>query len=620
MFVIKYNCSTHFFQINFSGESFDDYIGIVAHSILTYNPNTKEWKTKNATYVCDVLLPKLKSIGEEGIYNVEEITKLKKLELKNVDSTIFFRNKLLPQIYKLPPLVGKSPNEEFQQFCIQKGITQNRLALFLEMGLGKTYITICILNQLFLQNKINKVLIICPGSALFNWRRELKQFSTFATDDNFISISTVSTNRVPFEDLEKKVYLMTYRHFLTLSDQFYKEKHKKKSTKYKSACIPWDIWGDTRAIVLDESHGIKNFQSRQSKVLHIHKKYFYYRYILTGTPAPNGFDELYSQIKFLDEVVIPEQSYLEWGAKIATVGNRFNMYALNRDQMKPEVVVEEEKRISPLVLRYKSKDVLNLPELYVKPIYVEMTSIQKSIYQEIVNYVFFVVKKENSGVLTPREVRNKFPFIVQAYENACLLQGKIDEGFSSTLFKNVNKFKFDNKHHAKLDIVDSLLSKYINTLGKKVAIMDYHPKTLDQLAERYKKYNPICIHGGNTPKGVLKEEFRDTEIERFKKDEATKLLIGSSQVLNVALNITECDTVIYFARDFSFLNWSQSIKRFHRNGSLGPVTIMPIISENTLEEGVELALQKKRNLDESIFKKNSLTKEQWLKVFTGAQF
>jgi SNF2 family DNA or RNA helicase len=88
-------------------------------------------------------------------------------------------------------------------------------------------------------------------------------------------------------------------------------------------------------------------------------------------------------------------------------------------------------------------------------------------------------------------------------------------------------------------------------------------------------------------------------------------------VLSTAINLTECTRVIYFSRNFSYLDWSQSIKRFHRIGSSEPVIINPIISENTLEERVETALRNKKDLDDTIFSKDYLTQEEWKKIFTG---
>ncbi len=359
---------------------------------------------------------------------------------------------------------------------------------------------------------------------------------------------------------------------------------------------------------------IKNHKARQTHAISLHKDAFNYRYILTGTPTPNGFEEIYNQIKFLDERALEDKNYYGWLEDIAVLGDRFSRYAIN--SYKRDGIKKQEEKFSLIVLRYKSDEVLDLPELYIKPEYVELTDIQKKIYNHLINYVIYKIKEEH-GRIVPKEVRNQFAFIVQAYENACLLKGKISSDYSREFYELVENFKFDNKYHAKLNIVDSLLSEYIGTQKQKVAIIDYHPLTIEQLAEHYKKHNPVVIHGQNTPKGMSKEEFRNLEIERFKHDSNCNLLVGSSKVLSTAINLTECKRVIYFSRDFSYLSWSQSIKRFHRIGSTERVIINPIISEETLEERVETALQNKKDLDETIFKKDSITLDEWKQIFKG---
>lgn len=613
MYTVKYDNVKEQVEISFSGNNYHDIKTIVKNAGFRFNPNKKVWYNKSAQKTIEKVIPELLLL-EEGDIQHDKIKKAleKEEENKILSETRFYRNKLLPESLKSQPIQGKPPYQDFQLDSIKKGIQQNRLALFHQMGLGKTFIVISILNQYYLQGRLDKILIVCPGEALYNWRRELVRFSVFVNEKDDVLISTADKNRNPLEQKEKNVVVMTYRHYLTLMDDYIKLK-KSKAKKPRKPVIPWEEWGNTRAIVLEESHNCKNRQARKTHAINLHKNSFEYRYLLTGTPTPNSFDEIYPQIKILDENLIKD-SYYQWLEKIAVLGDRFSQYTIN--YFKEGEVKKEEDKFSNHVLRYKSDEVLDLPELYIKPKYVELTDIQKKIYNHIINYVIYRIKKEH-GRIVPKEVRNKFAFIVQAYENACLLKGKIAPDYSTDFYELVEQFKFNNKHHAKLNISDSLINEYMNNQKQKVAIMDYHPLTIEQLAEHYKKYNPIVIHGQNTPKGMTKEVFRNEQIEKFKHDKNHNLLIGSSKVLSTAINLTECKRVIYFSRDFSYLSWSQSIKRFHRIGSTERVIINPIISEETLEERVETALKNKKDLDEAIFKKDSITLDEWKNIFKG---
>lgn len=590
-------------SIEFNGDQFRDILEYIKLNMdYSYNKSKKKWIGTATEFLNHRdALSDIDSIREER--GIEELAKKE----RTPETTIIDRNPSR-NIFVYPPIKGKEPYKDFQLDSIRKGIKQNRLAYFLQMGLGKSYITITVLNQLFQDESIEGVVIVAPPSGIYNWKRELIKFSTWATEDNII-ISGAKHNRNPLQmDLTNiKVIIMTYRHYLTLSDDWYKIVKKKISKSYTSACIPWADFKGKLAIILDESHNIKNPKARQSKVIQMHKDYFNYRYILTGTPTPNDFTEIYNQITFLDSKIIPK-SYWNWIKEIADTGNRFSEYAVNF--IYPEKQEKYEDTFKPWVVRHMTKDVLDLPELYIDNIYAQMSDLQRTIYEKMVNSQIFIIKENQNGRLEPRRLREKFPYISMVYENALLLEGKFGQNNSPDIQKLINKFDF-NKHHGKLEICDSLLDQYINEEKQKVVIFDFHPLTIDLLAERYVKHNPFIIHGGTD------DDERDSIIEKFKHSKNCNLLIASFRVLATAINLVECNRVIYFSRDYSYLNWSQSIKRFHRIGQDDQVIINPIIFENSLDEYIEKVIIQKKYLDDTIFQEEFFTKERWKSIFNG---
>lgn len=598
--------------VDFSGNAFYDVLNFVKAQKYKYNPDKKRWEAPGGKIYKD-----LTTLGDFDDVHITEEDKKKLEEIANnygESETRFKRSKIVDQYFIYPPIKGKHPYEEFQTECIQKGINQNRVGFFLGMGSGKTFINITIFNHHFSRGNCDKLLIVAPPEGVYNWRRELLTFANFVESEDEILISSAQNNRDPFKmSPQPKVVIMTYRHFLTISDDYYKEKTGKKSKKYRKPTIPFAEWGVDRGIILDESHALKNPQSRQSQVLHLHKRYFYYRYLLTGTPAPNLFTELYSQMFFLDSSLLPN-SYYHWLQEIANIGNRFSDYAINYVYKEKEE--EWEKKFSPWVVRYRSDEILELPELYIKPIYTEMSDLQKKIYEGIIDYMVYKIKEENDGQITPKLLRNKFPWISLSYENADLLKGKIDPIESTHLSKLVDKFKFD-RHHGKLEVLDSLINTYIKDEKQKVTVFDFHPATLNTLAERYKKYNSIVIHGQNTPKGEDATKWRNDELDKFRNSNKHNLLLGSSKVLSTAINLVECNRVIYFSRSYSYVDYAQSIKRFHRIGQDDQVIVNNLIFERSLDTRLDTALKDKKDLDESIFNKESLAKGDWQDIFKG---
>lgn len=607
----QYDKNENLVIIKIKGNNFDDILGIFHEHHCSYEEEGKYWTASpNKAFL---VLREIADGVEDVHISKEDIDLIKKnrFSFGNKETSLLEVN-LNDEFFKAyPPIVGKAPHENFQYDCIERGLSRNKFAFFLGMGSGKTYIVAQVLNHLIEQKKLDRVLVVTPPEGVVNWRREILNFSPFFKKSDIV-ISTATKNRNPFES-DPKIIIMTYRHYLTLSDDFQKLKHKRsRAKKYRKPVIPFDTWGTERAIVLDESHNIKNYKARQTHVIELHKKSFQYRYLLTGTPSPNNFGELYAQMRFLDSSIVPPD-YYEWLGMVADMGNKYSKYAVNyfyKDEME-----RWEKIFYPWVSRFTSDEILDLPELSVNKIYAEMTDIQEEIYKKLIEHVIYTIKEDNNGQLTVREMKNKFAYISMALDNPLLLKGKID---NDDLAKLINKFKFE-RDHGKFNIVTSLIDRYINEEKRKVILFDFHPLTLDYFNDYYQKskMNPLLIHGQNTPQGVEAVDFRAEVMDKFKTSKTHNLLIASSRVLKTAANLQEATRGVYFSRDYSYLAWSQSQKRMHRYGQANAVIINPLIFEESLDVRLDISLEDKGDLDKNLFGKESLSIEEWRKVFKG---
>lgn len=358
---------------------------------------------------------------------------------------------------------------------------------------------------------------------------------------------------------------------------------------------------------------IKNRTARQSKVLNIHRHFFDFRYLLTGTPDPNGVEGFYNQINFLDKFIIG-RDYYSWLKSIAKLGTKYSEYGVQ--YFYEDKVSDFIESIKPWVSREFTKGNIDLPELIIKNIYIELSDEQRKIYEELISYTLSIIKEEH-GEIIPREVENKFPFILQALDNPSLLKGKIDKERSYSLFKRVEKWKF--KDHSKLDACFSLVSKYLDE-NKKIIIWSGHPLTMNELNEEFKSFNPIMIHGQiDFPKNCSKEEHKNFLLEKFKTDKKHKILLASYYVLSTAVNITESSRSIYFDRSINPVNWMQSVKRNHRPGQTDTVIVNPLILENTYDERLDRDLNRKDKLNNNIMNRDSLTINEWKQLFLGAK-
>ena len=172
----------------------------------------------------------------------------------------------------------------FQQKAFEFAIRRKRFALFLDMGLGKTAVTLSWAEYLICRElAVDKVLVIAPKLVVQNtWPSEVAKWEHTST----LKVSViVGDKKQRMAALVKKadVYLINREMVSWLIDEVYKGRK-----------CPFD------AIIIDESSSFKNRRSNRWKSL---KKWAFKvprMVLLTGTPAPNGYLDLWAQMYFVD--------------------------------------------------------------------------------------------------------------------------------------------------------------------------------------------------------------------------------------------------------------------------------------------------------------------------------
>lgn len=511
-------------------------------------------------------------------------------------------------------LLMSEPKGDFQLEGILDGIQKNRFMLAWEMGMGKSYTIVSILNHRVKYDGVDKVLVVCPLESVYNFKDEMMMFNSFGLKDEDFYIVTTA-DRTPFES-DTKVVICTYRRFLMIFEDEYKRVKRTKVPPSKPMKPIFDLskWGNERFLIMDECHELKNKGAKQTRIVKLQSRYFDYRYQLSGTPAPNGIEDYYSQMDILDPSVIgkPYQSFIE---DIAEVGTKYSEYAI-ADYI-PEKVKEFELQIAPWVSRKLTKGNLELPPFYIKPVYCVLEGKQKQLYQDLVTDTFATIKQD-TGEIKNADVKNKFPFVMQALENPEMLQGKISKELSPAIWNTINRWKF--KDNSKVEVLTSLLERHVNN-NEKIIVWSGHPKTLDSMQAMYgKKYGSICIHGQSDLEGFKDQaEFRAHQLDRFRNDPKIKVLFGSYLVLKTAINLVESTISIYVDLPTDFVPYSQSRKRNHRIGQMMRVIAYHIVLKGTLDETNYKALLHGKGIRNDTFlnKAHSYPMDVWKKIFTG---
>lgn len=620
------------YRINFgNSHAFQELHLLCREYKFKFNPDNKGWYCSPfkllKAYQEFIDLDEVKFSGftlEDLEIDANPPISIKALRLKTVDE--YFKRK--------PPLA------EYQILDTKRMMNLTRVMNASEQSMGKTYVTIQTLNHLFHHGKIDRVFIVCIPEVLYNWKLEILEFGDFAKEDEILIIKADNKDQ-DFSNF--KVVITSYNTYWLMSDLYWKINNKRKWKKieedrkvyfekkklgaleekdikdgppsmpeYIKPQIDFSKFGDSRALILDESHRIKNPNSMWFRIVDIHKEYFEFRYPLSGTPHPNGIEELYAQAKIMDNSFVYNMPYTEFLATIANLGNKFSKYAINF--YKEKEVSKFVDRISPFIIRRFKKDHLNLPNLNVKKIYVELSSKQRLIYEKIAKSVLFKVKEEK-GNIDITEVFNRFPYILNSVINPGYYAGETltNDQELQDLLKDW-KFEDNPRVEALLSILDTIKD---DLKIKKTIIWLDSPVNIEAYAEflRSKKWKVVTVHGKSTPKGEDKDNYRARIIEEFKIDK-NEILI-TNQVLSTGVNLQFINASIYVSRPYSLTFNLQSKDRIHRPGLIGEAHSFIIIADKTLEMSQDAVIEGRINLNNFLLKKDYMTKEDWLKIFNG---
>ncbi len=363
------------------------------------------------------------------------------LKIEEFEVTDYLWDRMTPKLetkkYRIPykkEYLASEPIAEYQERAIKKASKQTRLLLAHKQGLGKSYMIISAINHIWNNGLADKILVVCPTESVYNFRREILRFAMFPVTKDEIYIADVD-HREPFQP-EIKIVIAKYRTFLMLSDNVYRKKNKKKIEKeekrtgkkirtfnYRKPTLPLEEWGTNRIIVVDESHSIKELKSRQTKILHLHKKFFKFRYELSGTPWPTGVKDLYSQMTFLDPNLIP-MSYRSWIKTVANIGTKWSDYEIRN--YRENDVKQFMDSINDWIIREFVEDNVDIPEQYLKRYWVPFNRKHRALYKSYISYKMQEIKI-NFGRIVVKEVYRDFPNIMLALDNPCILQNKRDK-------------------------------------------------------------------------------------------------------------------------------------------------------------------------------------------------
>ncbi|MBS4195821.1 DEAD/DEAH box helicase [Lederbergia citri] len=428
-----------------------------------------------------------------------------------------------------------------------------------DMGLGKTIQLISYLLHVK-ETGLNDTpaLIICPTSVLGNWQRELERFAP--------SLNVVlhyGSNRAKeeaFIGMTKTADIVLTSYGLSHLD----------SEEFLS--VNWST------IALDEAQNIKNAETKQSRAIRKFKGT--HHVALTGTPMENRLSELWSIFDFINH------GYL------GTFGQFQKNYILPIERDNSEAKIHElQKLIRPFLLRRTKKDPeveLNLPDKLEQKEYCALTAEQAALYEDLVQETFGKIETlsvfERKGMIL--QMLSKLKQLCN--HPALYLKEEVPENI-------VNR---SNKLGALVELADSIMAT-----GEACIIFTQYIGMGEMIRKILEARYEISVPFLN---GSMPKAQRDHYVSSFQAGDFPFFLL-SLKAGGTGLNLTAANHVIHYDRWWNPAVENQATDRAYRIGQNRFVHVHKFITTGTLEERIDLMLEKKQALNEEIIRS-----DQWM--------
>ena len=278
----------------------------------------------------------------------------------------------------------------YQEKAINEILSKPKIGLFLDMGLGKTVITLTAINDLMFNSfEVSTVLVIAPKRvAEDTWSRETEKWDHL----QHMKISKVlGSEKQRLEALRVKadIYVINRENVKWLID-YHRDQRE----------WPFDM------IVIDELSSFKSNKSQRFKALKIVMPLVKRVVGLTGTPTPNGYMDLWPQMYLLDRGERLGKTITGYRERYFTPGRR-NGYTVFTWDMKDGAEKAIHEKIKDICISMEAKDYLDLPERINNNVYVKMDSKAKQLYEKLEKDLILQVEGEDITALTAATLTNK---------------------------------------------------------------------------------------------------------------------------------------------------------------------------------------------------------------------
>lgn len=436
----------------------------------------------------------------------------------------------------------------YQRYCIDRIIGSAAVGLFLDMGLGKTVITLTALKDLRRNRwEVSKPLIIAPKKvAEATWTTEAKKWEHLK-DMRIVPVMGSAKQRIQALATPADAYVINRENTQWLVE------HLRNSWSFDM-------------VVLDESSSFKNSSSKRFKALKLVRSKIKRLVELTGTPASNGLEDLWAQIYLLDGGVRLGKTLGAYRDRyfVPDKRNRTTIFSYTPKEGSFEII---KQAVSDICVSMKSSDYMSLPDVIHDDIPVVLNPAARKAYEQLETDFLLQVDADtitagSAGVLT----------------------GKLLQLCNGAIYSEEHKAV--KIHDCKIEAFMELIER----LNGQHALVFYNFKhDCDRLVEALSKTKlRVRVYS----KAQDATDWNDGKIDA---------LLAHPASCGYGLNLQYGGYhVVWFGLTWSLEQYEQANKRLHRQGQKHPVIIHNLVVQKGMDETVIGALKSKSDMQNAL--------------------
>ena len=432
---------------------------------------------------------------------------------------------------------------DYQQYATEYIKSHPVAAVLLDMGLGKTAISLtALLNLLFDSFEAHRILVIAPlRVARDTWPAEIEKWDHLSMLTYSVAVGSEKDRKAALLR-DADIYIINRENVQWLVEQ---------------SGIPFTF--DT--VIVDELSSFKNHQSKRFKALMKVRPRIKRIVGLTGTPSANGLMDLWAEFKVLD-----------MGQRLGRFIGMYRNNYFRPDKRNGQIIYSYKllpgadkaiyKQISDITISMKATDHLKMPELVMNTHTVELSDDEREHYDELKQTLVLQLPEKEITVA-----------------NAAALTGKLLQMANGAIYDDDGDHI--HIHDRKLDALEDLIE---GANGKPVLVAYWFKHDLERIKSRFK----------------VREIKSSSDIREWNAGKIPVAVIHPASAGH-GLNLqTGGSTLIWFGLTWSLELYQQTNARLWRQGQQDTVVIHHIITDDTVDGRVLKALQSKEKIQDSL--------------------